>query len=194
MNYRMQVQISLFSLILLACGINVAHAAKPIDVGSRKQLFIDDKFIARSQGIELTMNTPKKMNQPVLATDAPWDGEPKASVGWYSSVIKGGDKIRIWGSGKAILPVRMKSDGPVVYLFSYAESTDGIHFTKPESSLVAYDENNAEIGEHGRLGGVSVWIDPKAPSAQRYKSQAKYYPAQGNRMKSLMARFSRCSP
>jgi len=179
MSHRMQVQISLCLFILLACGITTTHAAKPIDVRSRKQLFTDDKFIARSRGIELTMNAPKKMNQPVLATDASWDGEPTASIGLYSSVIKDGDKIRIWGSGKAMLPVRMKPDGPVVDLFAYAESTDGIHFTKPQPSLVAYDKDKAEIGKHGRIGGVSVWIDPKAPPAQRYKSQAKYYPAKG---------------
>jgi len=50
------------------------------------------------------MNVPVKMHQPVLANDLPWDGEPEASIGAYSSVIKDGDRIRIWGSGKAMLP------------------------------------------------------------------------------------------
>ncbi len=172
----MRIHISLCALTLLAFGINEVDAARPIDVGTRKQLFVDEKFIARSRGIKLTMNTPKKITEAVLATDAPWDGEPNATVGWYSSVIKDGDKIRIWGSGKAMLPVKMKSYGPVTHLFSYAESTDGIHFTQPEPALVAYDKDSAEVGKHGRIGGVSVWIDPQAPPQRRYKSQAKYYP------------------
>jgi len=172
-------RIGVCSVVLLACIISAARAAGPIDVGSRKQLFVDDKFIARRRGIELTMNMPAKMNQPVLASDTPWEGESGAAVGWYSTVIKDGDKIRIWGSGKSMLPVRMKPDGPVIYLFPYAESTDGIHFTKPDPGLVAYDATKAEIGKFGRLGGVSVWIDPKAPPSQRYKNQAKFYPADG---------------
>jgi hypothetical protein len=179
MNCRIHLHISVCSLILLACGICAARAAEPIDVGSRKQLFIDHKFVACSRGIELTMNTPVKMNQPVLASDAPWDGEPKASIGLYSTVIKDGDTIRIWGSGKAMLPVRMKPGGPVANLLPYAESTDGISFTKPDPRLVAYDKSKAEFGQHGRIGGVSVWIDPQAPSSQRYKTQAKFYPAGG---------------
>lgn len=153
--------------------------AGPIEIGSRKQLFVDDRWIARCQGITLTMNVPVKMHQPVLANDLPWDGEPEASIGAYSSVIKDGDRIRIWGSGKALLPVQFEPDGPVIGLFAYAESRDGIHFTKPNPSLLVYDETKAEIGKHGRIGGVSVWIDPKAPPSQRYKSQAKFYPPKG---------------
>jgi hypothetical protein len=172
-------RVCVYAVMVLACGLGAAGAAEPIDIGSRKQLFADDKFIAHSEGIELTMNVPAKMNQPVLASDIPWEGETAASAFWYSSVIKDGDRIRIWGSGKAMLPVRMEPGGPAVNLFAYAESKDGIHFTKPDPSLVAYDESKAEIGKHGRIGGVSVWIDPKAPPAHRYKSQAKFYPADG---------------
>lgn len=165
--------------LTLACtlwGACVAMASTPVDVGSRKQLFVDNKFIAQSRGVELTMNVPVKMNQPVLASDTPWDGEPGAAMGFASCVLKDGDRIRIWGAGKATLPVRSKPDGPVVHLWAYAESKDGIHFTKPDPGLVAYDESKAEIGKHGRVGGGSVWIDPKAPPAHRYKTQAKYYP------------------
>ncbi len=175
----MQTRIGVLSVIILACGLTPLRSAGPIDVGSRKQLFVDTKLIAQSRGIELTMNVPAKMNQPVLANDIPWEGEPGASIGFYSSVIKEGDKIRVWGSGKALLPVRTEPDGPVTHLLAYAESSDGIHFTKPEPGLVAYDASKAEIGRHGGIGGVSVWIDPKAPPSQRYKTQAKCYPPDG---------------
>jgi hypothetical protein len=178
-NYQMLSRVGGWFVLFLSCAINAACAAGPIDVGSRKQLFVDDRLIARSRGIELTMNVPVKMHQPVLANDIPWEGESGASIGFYSSVIKAGGKIRIWGSGKAMLPVRLDPDGPVTHLLAYAESTDGIHFTKPEASLVAYDEDKAEIGKHGSIGGVSVWIDPKAPPSQRYKTQAKCYSPAG---------------
>jgi hypothetical protein len=179
MNERMQSRFGACILILLAGGISTVFAAGPIEIGSRKQLFVDDRFIARCEGIVLTMNAPMKMNQPVLANDIPWEGEPGASIGAYSSVMKDGDTIRIWGAGQAALPVRLEPNGPVVILFAYAESKDGIHFARPDPSLIDYDQSKAEIGKHGRTGGVSVWIDPKAPRSQRYKSQAKFYPADG---------------
>ena len=179
MNDQTQLRIGVCFLILVAGTEGTIFATGPIDVGSRKQLFVDDKLIARSQGITFTMNTPLKMNQPVLANDIPWEGEAGASIAAYSSVIKDGDKVRIWGSGKAMLPVQLAPGGPVISLFAYAESKDGIHFTTSNPSLVAYDESKAEIGKHGRIGGVSVWIDPKAPPSQRYKSQAKFYPPDG---------------
>lgn len=165
-------------IVSLSC-IGAALGAPPIDVGSRKQLFIDDKFISASRGVELTMNVPVKMNQPVLASDVPWEGEKGASCSWASSVIVEGDTIRLWGSGKAMLPVRFELDGPVVGLLAYAESADGIHFAKPDPSLVVYDESKAEIGKHGRIGGGAVWIDPKAPPEHRYKTQCKFYPSDG---------------
>ena len=111
MNDQTQLRIGVYFLILVACTEGTALATGIIDVGSRKQLFVDDKLIARSQGITFTMNTPLKMNQPVLANDIPWEGEAGASIAAYSSVIKDGDKVRIWGSGKVMLPVQLAPGG-----------------------------------------------------------------------------------
>ncbi len=158
---------------VLAVGLQVGLAAGPIDVGSRKQLFIDHKFIAAGRGVKLTMNPPVKTNQPVLADWIPWEGEPGAASGSYASVMKEGNLIRIWGAGKKILPASYTEGGPVVSLFSYAESRDGIHFVKPDPGLIAYDAGKAEMGKYGRPVGYSVWIDPKAPPNQRYKTQGK---------------------
>src|SRR3990170_1865345 len=44
--------------------------SKTIDVGSRKQLFIDTAFIARSEGIALAMNPPRKAEW-VLVPETP---------------------------------------------------------------------------------------------------------------------------
>lgn len=157
------------------CGA-AQQGSRVIDVGSRKQLFIDDRFIASSEGVRLTMNPPVKMNDPVLANYIPWEGEQGASAGTYSSVVKDGGKVRIWGAGKALLPVSLKSGGPVIDLYAYAESDDGVRFTKPEPDRYRFDEKLAEVGKHGRTGGVSVWVDPHGPPSERYKTQAKFYP------------------
>ncbi len=161
--------------VVLSFGIRSSPAAEPIDVGGRKQLFIDHKFIAAGRGVQLTMNPPVKVNQPVLASHIPWEGEGGASVGSYGAILKDQDKFRFWAAGKAMLPARDTADGPVTQLWAYCESTDGIHFVKPDPALVAYDESKAEVGKHGHGGGGSVWIDPNAPPTQRYKAQGKFY-------------------
>ena len=43
-----------------------------IDVGSRRQLFFDHRFIARSENVEITMNPPVKRGV-VLEYDRPWE-------------------------------------------------------------------------------------------------------------------------
>ena len=66
----------------------------PIDVGSRKQLFIDERFIAASSGVELVMNTPQRDGRVLLTTDQPW--EQGRVIGVYSSVLKEDNTVKIW--------------------------------------------------------------------------------------------------
>jgi len=144
----------------------------PIDVGSRKQLFIDERFIAASSGVELVMNTPQRDGRVLLTTDQPW--EQGRVIGVYSSVLKEDNTVKIWYDFRQ--PV--SSDPWRVLKVCYAESTDGLNFTKPKLGLYEVDgsKDNAVVLP-GAIGGCSVWIDPNAPPEQRYKNQAKVYPS-----------------
>ena len=62
---------------------------QPIDIGSSKQLFVDDRFISTSNGVELTMNPPYQAAEPVVTVDAPWEDPSDTSFGIYSSVFRG---------------------------------------------------------------------------------------------------------
>lgn len=65
----------------------------------------------------------------------------------------------------------------------YAESDDGLHFTKPKLGLHEVDGSKANnVVQPGIIGGCSVWIDPNAPPEHRYKTQAKVYPSHKFRM------------
>lgn len=144
-----------------------------IDVGSSKQLFVDDLFIESSQGVELMMNAPHPDPEPVLTADAPWEVESAISLGIYSSVLKDDDgRIRIWYHARGGRDAPQNEQAHV----GYAESTDGIHFTKPLLNLVDSDGSTANnIVIPSKLGGSSVWIDPQAPAEERYKNQSKVY-------------------
>ena len=79
-------------LLHLVTGAAAAPAAPPAagDVGGRKQLFIDRRFIADSAGVELRVNPAQKLGPP-LRDDR---GEPLQ--GHISRVIDDGGKVRLY--------------------------------------------------------------------------------------------------
>ena len=132
----------------------------PIEVGSFKQLFIDEMFIESSFGVKLVMNRPYQFTNPVLTAEGSSEVESQMSLGIYSSVLKEDDgRVRIWyHSCKAV-------NGSIdpAYI-GYAESTDGIHFTKPKLGSTKEEGSSfSNIAIPGKFGGSSVWIDPNAP-------------------------------
>ena len=148
---------------------------QPIDIGSSKQLFVDDRFIATGNGVELTMNPPYQAAEPVVTVDAPWEDPSDTSFGIYSSVLREDDgRIQLWYHVR-----RAKEESELsldqAYV-GYAESTDGIHFDKPELHLIEESGSTANnVVIPSKLGGSSVWIDPHAPPEERYKNQSKVY-------------------
>ena len=144
-----------------------------IDVGSAKQLFVDSKFVETSASVSFIMNPPYQADEPVLTPDAPWERLAGACIGIYSSILKEDDgRIRIWYHVRTGVYQSGRDEAHV----AYAESADGIHFTRPVLNLVDSNgttENNVVIPAD--IGGSSVWIDPHAPPEFRYKNQSKVY-------------------
>lgn len=155
--------------------IDSQRSQSVIDIGARKQLFMDRRFIESMKGIELTMNAPWQTGEILVTADQPWELGDHAYLGFYSSVLKEEGKVRIWydmfvGKGE-------RGTGDFRWV-AYAESEDGIHFTKPTLTLHEMrgsTENNVVIP--GRIGGSAVWIDPQEIGGFRYKTQAKAYPS-----------------
>ncbi|MCC7499530.1 MAG: hypothetical protein IT160_18260 [Bryobacterales bacterium] len=154
-----------------------------LDVGSRKQLFIDYKFIESAEGVTLIMNPPARTGGIVIQPDAPW--ENGMAVGSYSSVIRENGKVRVW---YGVLDKRHEPhQNPDFMGVAYAESADGIHFVKPRLGLVEHNgsrQNNLVFPVDPTklaVGGGSVWIDenPACPPDERYKSWQKIYPKRG---------------
>lgn len=163
---------------------------KATQVGSRKQLFIDSRFIESSEGITLTVNAPYQTGEELLTIDQPW--EAGADISSYSSVLKEdgptGPRIRLWYGMN--LGDRTPATGmnPVTMAVSYAESEDGLHFRKPILNLVSLNDsrhNNLVFPPDlstTAVGGGSVQRDdnPNCPPAERYKSWSKIYSRNGS--------------
>ncbi|RYD35603.1 MAG: hypothetical protein EOP86_08045, partial [Verrucomicrobiaceae bacterium] len=80
------------------------------DIGNRKQLFIDKRFIASSEGVELRLNQAQKLG---LIQDE--NGNPSSESGHTSRVIEDQGKIRLYiGAGD----------------LTALESDDGIRFRR----------------------------------------------------------------
>ncbi|MFP6770217.1 MAG: hypothetical protein VB859_18725, partial [Planctomycetaceae bacterium] len=165
----MKISVALFTI--LALTTSQAAAAAPRAVGTRPQLLLDSRVVDATKNIRMTMHSPRRDGRVLLTNDRPWENRDSSLVAVYSSILRDQGKFRIWYD----LGDRKERSRRVV---AYAESTDGIHFTKPLLGLVDYGgtkQNNVVIP--AEIGGCSVWIDPAAPPQHRYKSQQKVYPS-----------------
>ena len=138
---------------------------KTIEIGSRLELFVDDWLVDRmSESLNLQLHAPRPAKE-VFVFDKPWEG----SMGGYVSILRDGDRYRMYYRGGLGTP-----DHPDVCI-CYAESRDGLHWTKPELNLFEYagsKKNNIiwmGTGSHCALG-VFRDANPKSKPSQRYKA------------------------
>lgn len=99
-------------------------------------LFADDHHILYRSGTQRILNLPKRhSNNPLVSPDKPWE----VAIGWtsiYHNPETG--KYQLWYQSYCGKTVQDKRYGCVV---CYAESDDGIHFTKPDLDLFPFEEN-----------------------------------------------------
>ena len=146
-----------------------------MDVGNQKQLFIDERFIEESEGVSLQMNRPVQHPEPVLVADRPWE---KLGVGAYNTVFREPDaRWRMWYD--AMIKSGLPQEG--ARRLGYAESNDGLHWTKPSLGLISFQgstDNNlvAPRLERQSMQGATVIRDERAPAEERYKLWTKFQP------------------
>ena len=143
------------------------RAASPIELGGRRELFVDDFLIDRLEGASLVMHAPRDEGI-VLRFDRPWEG----LFSGYATVIKDGYRYRLYYRGRP----EGGADGSPIEVTCYAESLDGIHWVKPKlrdtpshrgTNIVLYD---AAPATHN----FSPFLDrsPKATPDARFKAIA----------------------
>lgn len=134
-----------------------------IQLGSRRELFIDHFLIDKLTNTSLQLHTPQL---------APPTTEP-ANALEYGTVIKDGNLFRLYtreGRGA-------KFDGDSTEVTRYCESTDGIHWTQPNLGLIEIDgnkENNVILNEPPFSHNFAPFLDlnPNSLPEQRFKALA----------------------
>ena len=168
---------------LVLSGVPLGYAAAPspdvVDIGGRRELFVDDVLVERISGkAELRLHHPVPQNIAILH-DAPWEGT--GSI--YHSIFKDGDLYRMYYKGYQNNPQR-EADPNASELhppyYCYAESDDGIHWRKPELGLHPFNGSKANniVMVSGVRDGVNtdghpaIFKDsnPQATPDARYKA------------------------
>jgi hypothetical protein len=132
----------------------------PIEVDSKKQLFIDDLLIESKNGFTRKLHPVKKQGKkPLIVPEKPWEGK---SVLLYGSVIQdpATKKFRLWylAWGKHVMQPSF---------VCYAESVDGIKWIKPNLGIHEFKgskENNILMPAWSQ---TTVLFDPSDPDPSR---------------------------
>lgn len=164
-----------FLVVLLALAFGIRWAAvdaaqAPVtDIGARLELFVDRHLVESTRGVTLELQRPV-VAEKALAFDKPWEGAFAA----YCTVIKDGAVYRLYYRG---LPMA-KADGSESETTCYAESRDGINWTKPALGLfevMGTRQNNVILAGSAPLShNFSPLLDsrPGVPAAERFKALA----------------------
>lgn len=139
-------------LLLLACLHTLAGASQ---AQSMRHLFLDPAFLEQSESIALHVNPPQQ-REVVIRVDKPWE---QLMISLFLTVLDDGGKLRMW------YICRDKNNVPNV---AYAESADGVNWSKPNLGIVEYEgsKDNNLVGLDSLEG--AVYRDERAPAEQRY--------------------------
>jgi len=130
-------------------------------IGSAPELFVDKRHIARMDGVTLRLHHPEPA-EVAVRFDRPWEGPVSA----YVTVFRDGDRFRMYYRGWADAEGRDYT--------CYAESPDGVTWSKPDLGLVEYRGSKANnimwagIGVHYFTPVLDA--NPQAAPEERYKA------------------------
>lgn len=150
----------------------------PIQIGDRRQVFIDRTFLAEANNAEIIVHPPRKSGEMAIKPEMPWE---RGGIGPYSSVLFDGKTYHMWYH--AMDSVQWDT-GHSNGCICYATSKDGIRWTRAKAGLAAYKgsrKNNIVFG-HGANGIIlgqdagMVFLDPTATPDQRFRLVCRFGP------------------
>lgn len=162
--------------------INLRADEAPLMIGSAKRLTWDDSLFSSSKGIRFEMHQPHRTGEKNLIADRPYESW---QMGGMSSLLHEEGKFRLWyGVSHGI------RNGEE-YAVAYAESDDGIHWTKPSLGLVEYNgstDNNLVVAYSSVVG--QVFVDPHAKADEKYKMLVAIYATKEDSTKRYLTMLS----
>ncbi len=160
------LQSAVLALVLLSVGISSAE--KPVQIGSRLELFVDQYLVDRMENAAFRLHHPQKAPLPEFPL-----------VGDYATVIKDGDLYRGYYRGEDPSYTGKKDySGHPGETTCYAESHDGHEWTFPSLGLFEVNgtrENNVILARKPPFcHNFSPFLDtrPGVAANERFKALA----------------------
>lgn len=140
----------------------------------------DNVSIPFTRSLQMVMRQPEKYSgNPVIARGQPGSADSWA-IHFYGSVLKENGRYRMWYAAAG--DERGQASAPDASLFHvcYAESTDGVNWTRPALGLVEYRGNkqNNIVAMTPFMGPINVKVlrdDAERDPQRRYKMIAHVY-------------------
>ena len=164
----MRKALLVFSLLLAvaAASANPPETTEALDIGSKRELFVDTHLIEGMSGLRLKLHTPVP-KEIVMHHDKLWEGNACS----YYSIFRDGDIYRMyyeaWGLEPSGIPVHD-------ILIAYAESRDGKSWVRPELGLLEFNgsKQNNILWASEKLDGWGSFKDtnPDCPLDASYKA------------------------
>jgi hypothetical protein len=163
---------------LISALLATAGWAGPIQIGDRRQVFIDGTFLSDAKDVQIVVHPPRKSGEMCIKPERPWE---KGGIGPYSSVLFDGRTYHMWYH--AMDSVQWDT-GYTNGSVCYATSRDGIRWERARAGLIAYqgDRNNNIVFGHGANGVIlgqdagMVFLDPNAPKNERFRMVCRFGP------------------
>lgn len=143
-------------------AISGQNTSDVVDLGNRREIFVDYHLIDKFNGAQLLLHTPEDEGT-VMKFDKPWEGKSCT----YITIIQDGDLYRAYYRGR--------KDETVSQVTCYAESKDGKAWVKPELGLFEFEgskQNNIILATEPETHNLSPFLDtnPNAAPAQKFKA------------------------
>ncbi|NUM53898.1 MAG: hypothetical protein HUU46_09670 [Candidatus Hydrogenedentes bacterium] len=159
-------------LAISAC-LYPLNAEETIDISNGPQLFLDDHLVRATTNTKRTLMSPEKhADNPVIVPENPWE---KRILEIYGTVLFDSDqsKFRCWylaNEFKDGIPDTPGHPRTAEYYTCYAESTDGIDWTKPPVGVGAFGVHSRHNVIIRNTHGFCVLPTPDDPDpARKYK-------------------------
>ncbi len=160
-----------FSLVL---GIQTtfAQSNEVIDLGNRRELFIDTHLVDEMKNVQLMVHQPTR-EEIAVECDQPWEGN---GCGYFTVLHDQQEGVYRMYYHAWQIPTGIEPGGPLT--IGYFESKDGIHWDRPSLGLCEFNgskDNNIildKLGDGGRCHDFSPFIDanPATKPEARYKA------------------------
>ena len=146
----MKPRLAAWALLAIAASLTSAPASGPT-----RHLFLDPAFVREAHGATLRVNPPLRADR-VMVPDRPWE---QLMITFYTTVRDEGGRLRMW------YVCRDRQNEPNV---AYAESVDGVSWTRPELGIIEYKGSAANnlVGLQSLEG--AVYRDPRGAENERY--------------------------